>query len=650
MDGPQLPVPPVHVAPVPAADRASPCHGDAPPARGRLWGGTSSITPLARRVTPQPYTPRVTDALYPNDDRRRVFTLASTGEVELLGLEVGVVDTPEFQRLAGLRQLGTSNFVFRSAVHSRFEHSLGTLAMAEHLLDAAHVDLEDLEEADRRTARQLARLGALLHDLPHLPFGHTLEDEFGLLPRHDKDPERWQRLLGEGVLHDRLMEGLGADLFGELDRVLQAKSEREIAALRFPFIADIVGNTVCADLLDYIVRDLQACGMPVALGQRFLSYFVITRQRVGGPVDIDSRRMALRLEKRGMPRPDVESEVVKLLTYRYELAERVYFHHAKNAASVMIGRAVQELGLVGDPAAPPDPDTRALPLLFLNDGTALSDDLLLHCLANPEVAVAVGLQVTGDHERRARAAALGSDLLNRRLYKLAYLGVHDDLHHRIGDIVAGYGKPAGRAELEDRLAAELGLPTGDVLAHIPPQRMMVKAAEVRVERSDGTVTTMEGWDRSHSNRVDSLNDAHKRLWRVMVFVKPGVDLEATEKRRRLVGAAAADVFGAASRYVPAGQPPAPAGWHESELIGGLGFLQAEVAREIAVDRHLATAQVEEVAGIAADAVSGFGPAITLDQITGAWSAALPEPIAAPPDAAVADGSPTLDFQPPVMGE
>ena len=46
-----------------------------------------------------------------------------------------------------------------------------------------------------------------------------------------------------------------------------------------------------------------------------------------------------------MPRPDVESEVVKLLSYRYELAERVYFHHAKNAASVMIGRAFQELGL-----------------------------------------------------------------------------------------------------------------------------------------------------------------------------------------------------------------------------------------------------------------------------------------------------------------
>jgi len=98
--------------------------------------------------------------------------------------------------------------------------------------------------------------------------------------------------------------------------------------------------------LDYIERDLAGCGVLGAMGTRFLDFFTITHGTSLRPVD--RQRMALRPDKRGMPRPDVESEVVKLLSYRYELAERVYFHHAKTAASVMIGRAVVEAGLVPD--------------------------------------------------------------------------------------------------------------------------------------------------------------------------------------------------------------------------------------------------------------------------------------------------------------
>ena len=37
---------------------------------------------------------------------------------------------------------------------------------------------------------QLIRVAALLHDITHIPFGHTLEDERRVLPRHDKDRDR----------------------------------------------------------------------------------------------------------------------------------------------------------------------------------------------------------------------------------------------------------------------------------------------------------------------------------------------------------------------------------------------------------------------------------------------------------------------------
>ena len=93
------------------------------------------------------------ELLYPGNEAEKVFTLAASGEVRLFGPEVAVVGTPEFQRLAGIKQLGTSHLVFRTAIHTRFEHSLGTLHMADHILHAAPTLLDGLEEEERREAR-----------------------------------------------------------------------------------------------------------------------------------------------------------------------------------------------------------------------------------------------------------------------------------------------------------------------------------------------------------------------------------------------------------------------------------------------------------------------------------------------------------------
>ena len=47
--------------------------------------------------------------------------------------------------------------------------------------------------------RRLLRFAALLHDVTHIPFGHNLEDQTGLLERHDS-PERYAEMLGDNRL------------------------------------------------------------------------------------------------------------------------------------------------------------------------------------------------------------------------------------------------------------------------------------------------------------------------------------------------------------------------------------------------------------------------------------------------------------------
>ncbi len=473
----------------------------------------------------------------------KVQTIRETGAVYLYGPEIDIVDTPEFQRLAGIKQLGTSDFVFRGAVHTRFEHSLGALAQAQNIIDTVNRNPQT-RRIDERGVR-LARLGALLHDLPHVPFGHTLEDEFRLLDRHDENIPRLNALLVSSAIGEILRRDLGDDEYEQLLFVLDAVPPRDAAEKELSkeerlverlgdhaYVADIVANTVCADVLDYIVRDLSACGMPVSLGTRFLDYFQITPANV--PVRVNRNRMALRLDKRGMPRPDVESEVLKLLTYRYELAERVFFHHTKNAASVMIGHAV------------------ALLDLHQRDENFywLSDDVLLAALANTKVAAALGLKFTKDADRRAEAEQIGQLVQRRRLYKLAYLGVaDDDVSFQAQDVYARWGETAvARRELEAKLASKAGLAPGRVLVHLPSPRMMAKLAKVRVLLEQDTVTTFEEWEARHSERVQALNRAHARLWRIGVYLHPD-DYEATGgAAKRLVHSAARDLFKMPSRY------------------------------------------------------------------------------------------------------
>lgn len=473
------------------------------------------------------------DPLYENDDRVKIFTLPVSGSVTLFGPEIGVVETKEFQRLTGIKQLGTSYVVFRGAIHTRFEHSLGALHQAERMVQAIDRNPRSDERVDV-DAHKLARLGALLHDLTHIPFGHTLEDEFHLLTRHDENQNRIRELLIESEIGDRLRVGLGDELFNELVRTLTAKSDEEFAELKYPFVGDIVGNTVCADLLDYVPRDLQACGMPVAIGDRFLDYLTLTTD--AEPNSLDRRRIVLNLDKRNMPRPDVESEVIKLLNYRYELAERVYFHHSKNAASVMIGRAVQEAGLARG-ASSSDDDERVF--------YWLTDETLLSALAVPAVAEALGIRPNPERVGdRQLAADLATGVLDRRLFKIAYLGVHDDLSVRVDSLCERYADPDRRRAFENHVAEQAGIPHGSVLLHVPRKKMMTKAADVRVRTSSGDVLTLSAWDNLHSRRISALNDAHLRLWRVTAFIHPEY-LHSVG----LVRLAIEEAFGAPSRYV-----------------------------------------------------------------------------------------------------
>src|SRR5213075_473159 len=119
-------------------------------------------------------------------------------------LALRLIDTPAFQRLRYVRQLGLAFLVYPGASHSRFEHALGTYGLARRALQLLEErgDLTGFGDTDCADVR----VAALLHDIGHYPFSHALE-EIGAL-HHE---EVAHPLISEGAIGALLRDALGAD-------------------------------------------------------------------------------------------------------------------------------------------------------------------------------------------------------------------------------------------------------------------------------------------------------------------------------------------------------------------------------------------------------------------------------------------------------
>src|SRR5438132_787021 len=118
-------------------------------------------------------------------------------------LLIRLIDTPEFQRLRRIKQLGLGLYTYQGAEHSRFTHSLGAFHLMTRVLDR----LGEKHEigGDDRTA---ARAAALLHDVGHGSFSHVMEKVLGF--HH----ESWtvKVVLSEETEIGREVGSLGAEM------------------------------------------------------------------------------------------------------------------------------------------------------------------------------------------------------------------------------------------------------------------------------------------------------------------------------------------------------------------------------------------------------------------------------------------------------
>jgi HD superfamily phosphohydrolase len=352
-------------------------------------------------------------------------------------LSLALIDTPAFQRLRYVRQLGLAFYVYPGATHARFEHALGTYHLARRTLNLFE-ERSPFDSAGRDECR-VVRVAALLHDIGHYPFSHALE-EIGTM--HHEDVAR--PLICSGPVADILRRELGPDSPERVVSLIRGESDSPLQGL--------ISGSIDLDKLDYLRRDAFMCGV---------SY---------GEIDVDRLVNSLTL----VPHPDTGAPVVgivekglsaleSLLFARYQMYRNVYWHHAVRSATAMYKR------LVADALNAGSLDARTL--------AGFTDEGILHVMS-----------------QRAPTPLLAA-LRERRLYKRAFECPAADLPGDAGEWIADDRQLT--RDVETALARELGLELGELLLDYPTKTQML-GLDLLVLRRSGSLRrlTAEGWQGS----------------------------------------------------------------------------------------------------------------------------------------------------------
>ena len=169
-------------------------------------------------------------------------------------LLLDLIDTPEFQRLRRIRQLGVSSLTYPGAEHTRFAHSLGVLHVATRImrvLEQRHGE-DKRVESDLSGKRRFVKAAALLHDIGHGPFSHMIERAFSASKQHEERSRR--------MIDDKASEILGV-LRNHVNESEIQEIKNLLAFHEQPFLHDIVSSSLDADRMDYLLRDSHFTGV-----------------------------------------------------------------------------------------------------------------------------------------------------------------------------------------------------------------------------------------------------------------------------------------------------------------------------------------------------------------------------------------------------
>jgi len=240
------------------------------------------------------------------------------GMIRLSPICIQIIDTPEFQKLRSIHQLGTCYYVFSGASHKRFEHSIGVCYLARQWIEMIKNNHPDLEISEDTI--EILQIAGLCHDLGHGPFSHIFDN--GFLPKFvdSKNP----LIIHENrscLIFKRIVKKYNIALTdNDIEKVIDLIEPKKFI-VEPKWVYSIVSNCfngIDVDKFDYIQRDTKQIGLNY--GFDFQSLFKLTR--------IIDHKICYPLK--------MIFEINNLFQTRYRLHNEIYNHPVVKSIEYMI--------------------------------------------------------------------------------------------------------------------------------------------------------------------------------------------------------------------------------------------------------------------------------------------------------------------------
>jgi HD superfamily phosphohydrolase len=412
---------------------------------------------------------------------RKIIRDSLHGDIIIDGIFLELMESPEIQRLSHIKQLGFAHLVFPGAHHTRLEHSLGTYKVAQQASTALSLATHE---------RDLLCCAALLHDIGHGPFSHTLESllrtklnvdhvdlteqllcgSYDILDEHELPFVSSERVVD--ILHHH---GLHPE---EIAEIIRGTSQHQF------HLSQLLNSPIDVDQLDYLLRDAYYTG--VAYGaidmERFLQTLVIFNGQ-------------LAVQRKGV------GVVENIFMARALMYSSVYFHKTVRIAELMLSKAIELM-----------PDVQPFRVFKMTDGE------LLNSMSH------------GEPFQREIAIRLKY----RRLYKQAFTVSPQINTGSYKDIIKQMEDPEVRREKEREIEEHLGLSPGHLIIDVPFQEL--HHAEPRLDQTDIVIE-----DKGDLVSLDTLTPVAQAIksrvipdWTLMVLTDEHHRKQVYEKVERLL--------------------------------------------------------------------------------------------------------------------
>ncbi|QNU67305.1 HD domain-containing protein [Ruminiclostridium herbifermentans] len=293
------------------------------------------------------------------------------GCVKFNSWEIAIIDTPLFQRLRDIYQVGLGVFTYPAARHSRFEHSLGVVAIASRMIESLRnqklgfINISDYEVMD-------VRLAALLHDIGHCFYSHLSEAFYGTLPEFIMLQKYFNKKFGvkpkpheifsyiiintdafkaflthNSILNSQYISASGTinDLMVRIGNMIigvpnYGRRSEGKHGKKYSFLTRIINGDIDADKLDYIKRDSYTSGLPLTFDIERLLYKITIRE----PENTNEYQLVV----------DIAGiTAVEEITFSKLMLNNYIYHHQKVLATEVMAKdialALMELNIVKHP-------------------------------------------------------------------------------------------------------------------------------------------------------------------------------------------------------------------------------------------------------------------------------------------------------------